>query len=66
MNGIALKRSFEVEIDLSEGEQTKIREFAVTIVNSLDSSSKSKIGALIAQYLSNSIKLHGLIKEVRQ
>lgn len=53
-----------MEVELSEAEQAKIREFALSIVNSFDASSKSRFGALLAQYLANSIKLHGLIKEV--
>jgi hypothetical protein len=63
MSGIR-KRSIEMDA-LSETEHANIREFTMNASTYMDVSSKSKFSALIAQYLTNSIKLNGLIKEVR-
>jgi hypothetical protein len=55
-----------MEMDaLSEMDHARIREFTTNVSANLDDSSKSKFSTLIAQYLTNSIKLTGLIKEVR-
>ena len=63
MNGFR-KRSIEMEA-LSDTEQSKIREFTVNISAYLDGTSRRKFSTLIAQYLSNTIKLNSLITEVR-
>eukprot|EP00026_Physarum_polycephalum_P007867 Phypoly_transcript_07937.p1 GENE.Phypoly_transcript_07937~~Phypoly_transcript_07937.p1 ORF type:complete len:434 (+),score=71.95 Phypoly_transcript_07937:220-1521(+) len=59
------KRSMDLDA-LNETDHARIREFTTNVSSNLDDSSKSKFSTLISQYLANSIKLTGLIKETRE